>query len=999
MINVYPSVLPGDPVEIHEVSGLTVGDWMTQNVPGYLAGDNQPVSVTLNGELLAPRKWASALVGIDDVADIRVQPAGASLAVAFKSLQEVFRPIVNALTPDIPNQRSPGQSLDFANSAGNAARLGQSVPESFGSLRVYPDFLLPPARRFESKRVQSLRMFLCVGVGIYDIGLSDVRVGDTSFDLLDDASYTVYGPNENVSADPSAEFWHNVEEVGSTSAGGAGIDLGGISGVTVAASASAYTFSGTSIFVPSGAGEFPSDWNSTLTVRVEQYFIYSIESGGARDVIRGNLDQIGLFAGMLIEIAGDNSDLYKVHSFTASVPDAAGSASILTGSAAPATYDFSVTSATFSVLLDGDSQSITVNTNVVNLAGLLAEINSQLDPTVEAEDSAGKVRLVEQGPSYSGASLIVTGDTVDIFGSSPVSVDGDETTVSAEAELTLSYDNGDPVVGFSPALSRMAIGYRGMLYSVVAADSDEIELGRLDDTGAPDLSWAGFDTETTTDAVISVASTSASVGWSGPFTACPDGQFTDEIEFDTFFPQGLSYTKDSGSLRGAYQSVELQWRDTAIGGAWNSVVQGYFQGTYDQIGFSHSLSLPYSMNPQVRMRRRGPGSAGQYRLNVQWYGLRARLAAPASYPWTTISVNLSNANRISSQSENKINVMVARKLPTLIADVWQPAAVTRDIAPVIRYIAQSIGYTDDQIDMEELARLNDVWNGRGDHFDMSFSETTVADALKSVLRAGMSDLTVDAGRIQAVRDEPRTTFESGQGYSPQNMTSPLSRSFKSRRPDDADGVDVEFTNRDSWAKETIECRMPGDLGLKVEKISLDGVTDRAQAYQIGMRRRASMRYRRWEYSFSTEMDGLNSSYMSYVPILDDLPRYGQSSIMKSIQDVGGGDAKITVTEPMDWSDVGASYVVAYRRPDGTVVGPFAATMGADEYQIIAAIPLPWPDLAARQEPPHVYFGTTENWCFPALITSIRPSGLLSASVTATNYDERVYQYDNATPPA
>jgi hypothetical protein len=232
------------------------------------------------------------------------------------------------------------------------------------------------------------------------------------------------------------------------------------------------------------------------------------------------------------------------------------------------------------------------------------------------------------------------------------------------------------------------------------------------------------------------------------------------------------------------------------------------------------------------------------------------------------------------------------------------------------------------------------------------------------------------------------------------MTTTLVRSFQANRPDDADGVDVEFTNRTNWSKETVECRLPGDLGIKVEKIRLDGVTDRTQAWQIGMRQRLAMKYRRWEYSFDTELDGLNASYMSYVPILDDLPQYGQSSILLAIESAGSSGALLTVSEPMDWSDSGASYVVAYRNPDGTVAGPWPATRGDDDFHIIADIPQPWPQLFGYgMEPPHVYFGTTERWAFASLITSVRPRGMLGASVTATNYDDRVYDYDDQTPPA
>ncbi len=188
----------------------------------------------------------------------------------------------------------------------------------------------------------------------------------------------------------------------------------------------------------------------------------------------------------------------------------------------------------------------------------------------------------------------------------------------------------------------------------------------------------------------------------------------------------------------------------------------------------------------------------------------------------------------------------------------------------------------------------------------------------------------------------------------------------------------------------------GDAGIKLEKLKLEGVTDRTRAWRIGMRRRRAQKYRRWTYGFETELDALNSDYLSYVPLLDDIPGYGKASIMLNIEAHPDG-ALITVNEPMEWL-AGQNHVIAYRDVYGDLVGPFAAIQGATEYQIIADIPQPWPDLTARQEPPHVFFGTTERWSYPALIDEITPSGGNRCRVQAVNYDARVYLDDDNSPP-
>lgn len=990
MIRVFASITDKEPAEVHQWAG-GVRAWLCANIDDFDPSAPAPFSIAVNGETLLQEQWARE-VSAEDVVDITVQPQGVDLLVGAITLRETFRPIINALQPDIPSTPDAGQSLDLASAKANTPRLGGVVPEIFGQYRRYPDYLVPPRKFFASPRRQTNRLFMCIGVGEYDIDISGVKVGESQLTSIDDATYTIYGPGDDVSADPAAEWWHACSEVGGTSTGGAGLQLGGTSSVSSNPSAFSFTFSGDEISIPGGAGSFPAGWDNTLTLRVEQYLNYEIESGGTRDIIRGPLDQLGPFVGMAIEIDGDNSGNYEVHSYTPSVPDDPGSASTLTGNVAPSRYDFDVTPVTFTVTLDGNDQTVTLNTDVVNLSGLVSAINGQLDGSVDAQDDgSGKVELVEEGPNYSGAALTVSGTTTDVFGGSPVAVTGDETTVSAEAEITLSYGNGDPVTGLTPNAARMAIGYEGMRYLVDGATTSTVELTRLTDAGASDGSWPGFDNVTTTDAVIYVTGSSASTGWAGPFDATPAGEITDILELDFVFPGGLAYLSDSGNVRVESQSITVQWRESGTTDPWTSQTFDFQANTLSQIGYTRTINLGSSIRPQVRCRINKGGDHSNRKKAAEWYALRAKLEAPTSYPWTTMSVEIGNAAEISAQSEQQINVVPKRKLPVLVDGEWTAGKfATRDIIPAVKYIAGTVNMPCDD---DVLVELDALYKSRGDKFDFVFNETTVRDAIKKALAAGMAELTIDDGSITPVRDGPRSTFE--QAFSPQNMVDGLSRSFATIRPDDADGVDIEYTDRDTWTQETIECRLPGDLGNKVETIKLEGVTDRTQAWRIGMRERRKLAYRRWQYSFTTELEGLNAGYMSYVPLLDDIPGYGQSSIMRSIQ-ADGSNAKITVTEDMDWS--GTGHVVAFRNEYGELVGPYSATIGNNDREIVAAIPaVDWPDTAARQEPPHVYFGTADKWTFPALVQSVEPSGGLQVGIKAVNYDERVYADDDNSP--
>jgi hypothetical protein len=155
-----------------------------------------------------------------------------------------------------------------------------------------------------------------------------------------------------------------------------------------------------------------------------------------------------------------------------------------------------------------------------------------------------------------------------------------------------------------------------------------------------------------------------------------------------------------------------------------------------------------------------------------------------------------------------------------------------------------------------------------------------------------------------------------------------------------------------------------------------------------MRERRQQRYRRWIYQFATELDALNSSYLSFCALSDDVPGYGQSALIKS---VSGNTLELSEPVPDD------ATVLAWRRPDGTLSGPWPITSAAGFSAIVDATELPVVDW--KKELPHALFGTTERWSFPVLITSIQPRGFDRVQVQAANYDERIYADDDNTPPA
>jgi hypothetical protein len=402
----------------------------------------------------------------------------------------------------------------------------------------------------------------------------------------------------------------------------------------------------------------------------------------------------------------------------------------------------------------------------------------------------------------------------------------------------------------------------------------------------------------------------------------------------------------------------------------------------------------------MRVRRIGAEDTATNSMDtINWFGLKSLLPSPTSYAGiTTLALTLTGSDTIAAQTENKINVIPQRKLQIVQDGAFTTALyTTNDIAPVVRYIAHSVGYDDSQIDIAELIRLDAIWKARGDTFKYIYdSNVVVRDAINTALNVGFAEMTVSQGKIKPVRDEPRD-MSAAHMYTPQNMTKILKTSFSVVTPEESDGIRVTYVDEETWEEATVLCLLPTDTGFKLDEITIDGVTTRDKAYQLGMRQRCIQAYRRKKYAFSTEMDALNSEYFSTAILGDDIPSYAQSAIMLSIQAQGADKALIQSSEIFTWKD-GAAHVVSWRKANGQIAGPFPCTKVSDFYLLATIGSEPLPVINGTQEPPHLLFGTSTEYGYPAIVTKVAPSGRFDIAVEAVNYTDAVYAYDNASAP-
>lgn len=327
MIVIYPNRLNNKGMETHAVTGRqTLLTWLLSNgIEETTPVDSLPMSLYLNGEQVLPGLWWNTYFDKDDEIEIYREPKGTDPFTITFALIFGAKAVLSALMPKLPNMpgssAGSGKALSDASAKGNKVKLNDVIPELFGfNPQRYLDYLNLPRRYFAGPREQRIEMMLGVGMGYYQIQPSSVKVGETSLlSLGDGASFTIYQPGEDVSADPAHYCWYTAPEVGASSTGAAGLELTATTDLTLAVTASVMDFSSDTVTIPLGAGSFPSDWEPGLVINVVAPYSYTVDDGtgdAGRDVINGPVAQLGFTVGDTISIAGNNAGTYEVHSLT-----------------------------------------------------------------------------------------------------------------------------------------------------------------------------------------------------------------------------------------------------------------------------------------------------------------------------------------------------------------------------------------------------------------------------------------------------------------------------------------------------------------------------------------------------------------------------------------------------------------------------------------------------------------------------------------------------------
>ncbi|MEX9826855.1 host specificity factor TipJ family phage tail protein [Raoultella planticola] len=1006
-IRIYPSRLPGEPLEKHEHGTLTLHDWMLKNVADYSKAKNHPIAVEVNGQAVPPNEWALCQIRPDS--DVKIYPvpyavgfAIASLVIAVASAAYAIYMMNNMDTGGYTS--SNGIGLDLNPAKANNARLGDPIRELFGRYRFYPDYVVQPVTRFDpdDPTRMTVEMLICLGVGDIAFTNGDIRVGSSPVTALGSKfTYNVFPPGADVSGDRRSENWFNSTEVGGTSSG-SGLDMAQTSSDSTDITADSMTVSGASVTF-SGLHDdnnddeedaLPESWveGALVTITAPANFAVSTSSGFSV-LASDTLVELNPSTGMpvTLEINGSEYDLF-IATYTpgqAAVPGVGGTAAVLRGNAAPTTYDFSVTGQTFTLTWHAATYTVSLVADYGTMSGLLTAINGGLTGSgLVAHDDGGVVRIVELSSPWRGGSITTSSLPVSVFGDAPEFTAGTASsggTPAITANVTLAYGSaaGAAFSGIPEGTQRLALSHRGNEYRIAEADGTTATVQRIID-GAVDAYWPGFSPRT----MIDYAATGINDNntWMGPFLACPENEVVDAFEVNFSFPSGICGFDSKGKKRIRHCEWEIQYRVYGSGSGWTSRQGVYALQNVNGLGFTERFNLDVAGLVEVRCRRRNEQGSNNARDSMFWHALRGRLLArPSSYAGVTLmAATVETGGVLAAQSDRRVSVVGTR--------IYETGAA-RSISGALYYVGRSLGLA---MDAEAIDVLESTyWTSGSEYFDYATGDSISSlEMLQKIANAGKSYFLLSDGLASVGREG----IKNWSGIiSPHEMTEELQTTFSAPSADDYDGVDVTYINGTSWAEETVQCRTPDNpTPMKVEKYTLDGVLDPDRAYRIGMRRLMKYLHQRLGHTTSTELDALVYQFGDRILLTDDIP--GNKTVSSLVVDMttDGGQTTFLVTESLDWSFENPRAILRYQ--NGSASALLVATRVGD-YELTVPWQPAFDDILLDDpciEPPRLIFCSSTRSFYDAIFDEIGSPSDGTCAITARQYSEIFYQYDNAT---
>ncbi len=506
------------------------------------------------------------------------------------------------------------------------------------------------------------------------------------------------------------------------------------------------------------------------------------------------------------------------------------------------------------------------------------------------------------------------------------------------------------------------------------------------------------DVETSVEVAEQVLSTSNT----GPFSANSSGTTANRIEIDIVFPQGLHRARSSGDIDSQTVNVIAEYRAIPPG-SWQTLVDTNVTRA-DRT--PQRLTFGADVTPgryEVRVRRGDAESSGPKLYNrCQWQAMRAYLEDDAiTYDDVTVlAVRAKATGNLTELSRKRFNVVATRKLP-IYSGSWSSPTATRALAWALADIVRAeygADQVDARLDISALSTLNSTWSSAGDEFNYRFdTRVTLWEALKIAARAGRAYPVRNNNVISFVRDEATTTPTAL--FNRHNIVRDTFRvEYSLTGEDEHDAITAIYIDPDNDYKEKqVLCQPAGSSAANPKDLRYPGITDRDQAWRLGMYDAEAMIKRRKVARFETELEGLIPQKGDLITVANEDFNLTQGSEL-----IYASGTTLRVAQDLEWTvtSPATTYAIRLRKPNGDVDGPKTVTQGATPNELILASGLSWtPNTDGEGQRTLVQFGqlaiTNSDW----LLNEIRPLGGNKVALAALNYVSSVYTVGVGSAPS
>ena len=444
----------------------------------------------------------------------------------------------------------------------------------------------------------------------------------------------------------------------------------------------------------------------------------------------------------------------------------------------------------------------------------------------------------------------------------------------------------------------------------------------------------------------------------GPFVACGPGRKIKALGIDVVFPRGLAkINMSNGKASDTSVEIEISYREINDGyrplGDWIALpIQTVTAGSLTAQRRSFYFEFDEPTRIAVRVRRVNAASEGTDVYDeADWAAMRGYLANPAPLAPTVthMEVRIKATEQMSGASQRKIGVIWQRKVHTWNPEDGlsaEPVATRNPMWALLDKWTNPI-YGDriplDRIDLQSLYYVAMVCDERKDRFDYIFdNRTTSFDADKTIGMVCRSTPIRRNGMRSIVRDEweplPITAFTS------RNIVKDSSSyQYLQVTDESADGVVVEYFDRNAFDWLEVECPAPGrnytsplDPRWKPDgeppmenpvRLQLAGITGPTQAEREGLYQAASNALRRKYCNWTTEMGATLTWFgapVLFAPVLHNAAQSGDCAFWTE------ASRNLSLTERPRLTELSA---IVLMRPDGSVTKPIAVKPGEDEFSV------------------------------------------------------------------